>query len=284
MSFSKRMWFESEKILQISDMDSNLRRDVWNLIYLAFWEWKSIGSEVHSLARAISNVYFGVPFDEFKNLCRQKQRYDWYSSSDFYLDGFLAKAKNFILNNSFNQVCDFMERVATDNVFKKIRLQEALNIVFEKHVFWYRFASGIIVPITNELELREITETGTLSDHVANHFKLAIEKLSDKTSPDYRNAIKEAMSWVEWVLRSICWNEKLTCGDALKEKQFKELFPELKPSIDALWGYASNEARHASKSDSDWPSFEEAKFIVIICSSIANYIRSRAISSKQDSH
>ncbi|MFB0964337.1 MAG: hypothetical protein QMC36_01320 [Patescibacteria group bacterium] len=73
-----------------------------------------------------------------------------------------------------------------------------LNAIFIRNAFGHRITNeNILVPITNELELGEILECSKLPTHIASHFNAAIEKLSDRTAPDYRNSIKEAISGVE---------------------------------------------------------------------------------------
>ena len=68
---------------------------------------------------------------------------------------------------------------------------------------WYnRFVSGQIVPITDELEIREIEQAcKTPFDGARTQLQKALGFLSDRENPDYKNCVKESISAVESVCK-----------------------------------------------------------------------------------
>ncbi len=111
---------------------------------------------------------------------------------------------------------------------------------------------------------------------VSDHIKRAIELFSDRKDPDYRNSVKESISAVEALVKSICGSEKGTLGALLKElSRTQAIHPALVGAFKTLYGYTSdaNGIRHAL-SDEDSVSFEEAKFMLVACSAFINYVRS----------
>src|SRR6185503_4103864 len=91
------------------------------------------------------------------------------------------------------------------------------NLAMERENAGYRIVGRQITPITNQAEMAAV-ETAYQSGlaGVNIHIKRAIELLSDRKSPDYRNAIKEAVSAVESACRVVSNDEKATLGEALK--------------------------------------------------------------------
>ena len=97
--------------------------------------------------------------------------------------------------------------------------------------------------------------------------------LSDRTNPDYRNSIKESISAVESLCRTVSGNDKATLSAALKILKDKGLHPALESAFQSLYGYTSdaNGIRHALLEKSNLTS-TEARFMLIICSAFTNYV------------
>lgn len=105
--------------------------------------------------------------------------------------------------------------------------------------------------------------------------------MSDKTSPDYRNSIKESISAVEAICKLIAKKQNTTLGDALNiiERQgLIALHPSLKKAFSNLYGYTSDAdgIRHALKDEKINADFDEAKFMLVACSTFVNYLISKA--------
>ncbi len=106
------------------------------------------------------------------------------------------------------------------------------------------------------------------------HLRAALEKLSDREEPDYRNSIKESISAVESVARAIASDEKATLGDALKVLESKiDIHKSLKSAFSSLYGYTSDEEgiRHALN-DAPNVDFDDAKFMLVTCSAFVSFL------------
>jgi hypothetical protein len=95
---------------------------------------------------------------------------------------------------------------------------KACNHFLERENSSYRFLDGKIVEISSSDELQEIEsaiERSTPYYGVKQHLRSAISMLSDRENPDYRNSIKESISAVESLCKTVSGNDKATLGSAL---------------------------------------------------------------------
>ena len=159
---------------------------------------------------------------------------------------------------------------------------EACNGTLEKEMSAFRFANGIITRITGQQEIEEIEKAlGSSVEPVATHLQRALELLSDRSSHDYRNSIKESISAVESLVARIAKTEKGTLGQLLKKLEDSVgLHPALKAAFSSLYGYTSDEngIRHALH-ESDKVDFHDAKFMLVVCSTFINYVEGKVQNS-----
>ena len=107
------------------------------------------------------------------------------------------------------------------------------------------------------------------------HLGRAMELLSDRTNPDYRNSIKESISAVESLAQVITGQPKATLGDALKVlKKGERLHPALSDGFSKLYGYTSDEdgVRHAMLEEPTL-TVADAKYFLLACTSFINYLK-----------
>ncbi len=155
---------------------------------------------------------------------------------------------------------------------------DSLNETFLRQDFAYRIVNNQVVEISDDKEIETIEEAMTLSDNVGVHLNDALRHLSSRPQPDYRNSIKESISAVEALCRSI--TDESTFGDALKSLEKRGmLIPHiLKKSFELLYAYTNDKTtgiRHALIDATEAPSFNEAKYMLVTCSAFINYIRSK---------
>lgn len=157
------------------------------------------------------------------------------------------------------------------------------NFILERENAAYRFINKRVVPITNEIEINEIEEAFSITNKFtalmgANlHLNNALEKLSNRKNPDYRNSIKESISAVESLAKVITKDENASLGSALKELKKKNVFHKaFLDGLEKLYGYTSdsNGIRHALL-DEPGVDFDDAKFMLVTCSAFVNYILSK---------
>ncbi|MCK7559076.1 hypothetical protein MKQ70_30505 [Chitinophaga sedimenti] len=138
----------------------------------------------------------------------------------------------------------------------------------------------MIAPISNKQEVESIEEaisqtaTYTPLNGCNIHLRAALEKLSDKVNPDYRNSIKESISAVESIAKKISGRDKDTLAASLNRiKGEIKLHPSLEKAFKELYGYTSDEGgiRHALM-ESPNCDFEDAKYMLVSCSAFINYL------------
>lgn len=210
----------------------------------------------------------------FRNHLQEGYVYNWV---DFYT----SNIENALDNAPYNEILDLLEYICNWLSAKTSscseHFQRNFNTLFQQEYVGYRFISKRIVPITDELEIREIEQAcKTPFDGARTQLQKALGFLSDRENPDYKNSIKESISAVESVCKVIANKPKAELGDALKAL-IAEGYPiqgALKTGILALYGYTCEAGgiRHAERETESTVTFEEAKFMMVTCSAIVNYL------------
>ena len=182
-----------------------------------------------------------------------------------------------IMEDDYDDVLSLLEYIA--RYFKKsqeyvfgFNSYKGFNCVLEKEYVGYRIVGDYITCITDEIEIDEVDKAAEEDEHIEKAIKL----MSDRQRPDYENSIKESISAVEALCSHIV-GEKTTLGLALKklENNGVSIHPALKAAFEKLYGYTSdaNGIRHASNIGEPSSTFEEAKYMLVVCSGFINYIK-----------
>lgn len=210
----------------------------------------------------------------FRNHLQEGYVYNWV---DFYT----SNIENALDNAPYNEILDLLEYIcnwlsAKTNSCSE-HFQRNFNTLFQQEYVGYRFISKRIVPITDELEISEIEQAcKTPFDGARAQLQKALGFLSDRENPDYKNCVKESISAVEATCRIIAEKDSATLGEALKllAKHGLKLHPCLNSGIDKLYSYACDQGgvRHAEHEAESIVTFEEAKFMMVTCSAIVNYL------------
>jgi len=185
-----------------------------------------------------------------------------------------------------------MENILNDPVLSIHRLKiinfynswlEDINSALKRNFAPYRLLKeGLVVPITNETEIKTIEEALKKSygkfAPVYEHLKKSIKFFSHRENPDYENTIKEAVSALE-SLANILLNRKGRSLTALHQKLASEFnlpkFVELQ--IKELYNWASNSPiRHGTGEKPNVIGQEEAYLILVQTSALINYLLSKA--------
>ena len=175
---------------------------------------------------------------------------------------------------------DFIEFIADKYPDKSTNdmFISSCNTVLEQESSAYRFVGGKLTQMTSEEEIAEIEEVlSSPLQPVSTHMKRALDLLSDKESPDYRNSIKESISAVEAISKAFTGSTKGTLGQALEKLEEKiKLHPDLKQAFKNLYGYTSDAEgiRHALMGESNL-THDDAKFMLVSCSAFINYLISK---------
>jgi hypothetical protein len=270
-SFSQRKGITPVKsILQVDSMDDELRNSIWNsLVYLNFRpsgfqnDYIPDNGSTEDLFKKLWFDYFKQPLDKLGN--------PWLKSYN--------ETREYFFKGKWWEVYDFMEFCANNYPDNEVNLKfmESCNSILKRELSAYRFVGGKITQVTNEEEIAEIEKVLQVPiSPVQEHINRALELLSDRKSPDYRNSIKESISAVEAICQLIAKNKKATLTlalDTIAKGKKVEMHPALKTAFEKLYGYtnAAEGIRHAL-SDEPNLDFEDAKFMLVSCSGFINYL------------
>jgi len=283
MRFSERHGYKTlREIIQIESVDEPLRSALWSLLKVFVWDHArhsgggygggyyltGIGNEeLKKLCRSLWFNYFKKPLDQLDN--------DWTET--------LKQLRRYFFECQWFEVYDFIEFVANnfDRYGFRERFIESCNGVLQTELSAYKFVDGLITRITEQQEIEEIeTALETARGPSRTHLRRALELLSDRNAPDYRNSIKESISSLESLVAAIV-GEKGTLGHLIKKLDNEiGLHPALKTAFSNLYGYTSDEGgiRHALM-EAEKVDFNDAKFMLVVCSAFVNFVLSKVEAS-----
>ncbi|WP_353893548.1 hypothetical protein PRVXH_000294 [Proteinivorax hydrogeniformans] len=284
MLFSERYGYKKvTQVLQVEELNYETKVGLWNVLTKFYWDkadkdkyWDS-SPEMSDLISSLWCDYFKLPIDEIE---------------DLFWDNVHKIIKNFYFSEEAHwyEVYDFIEFIGNCKAFSLYlrSFKKECNKVLERERTAYRFIGNHITSIVNDNEIKEV-ETALNNNklkHVSTHLDNALELLSDRKNPDYRNSIKESISAVEGVARLISGNKKAELRPALKELEEKlgvEVHGALREGFIKIYGYTSDGdgIRHAL-TDSSTVNFEDAKFMLVTCSAFVNYLVSKAQQAEID--
>ena len=270
-SFSQRKGLKPVKdFLQTDSVDIGLRNRLWNVLYLLYfsdaqYSLSDIRNEgLRSYLLKLWNLYWKLPVDSIPSIWPEAHQ----------------KIRKYFCQCNWNEVYDFIEFTAKNHPdeYSIKHFIQACNHVLAEEMSGYRFVEKVITQISSEEEKTAIDEAITITPPfhaVAEHLKCALDLLSNRKNPDFRNSIKESISAVEALCRIITGNPKATLGDGLKKLDTTvELHPAFKDALSKLYGYTSDEngIRHSLLEESNL-TFDDAKFMLVSCSAFVNYIK-----------
>ncbi len=277
--FSQRAGIVSPRTaIQRDSLDAITRTALWNSFFRHFLtdftnsDYFTSTYEFGRTFTALWTDYFHEPIDNLE--------YESVSALDHLHEYFFSSASY--------EVFDLLEFVIALYAYPEVAQQFALdaNAILERELCGYRLLDGLFTKVTSDPELQAI-EAALQStyplDPVHLHLRDALAKLSDRKSPDFRNSIKEAVSAVEALSRTISGKPKGTLGDALTaiEKQAKiQIHSALKNGFSSIYGWTSDAQgiRHALL-DEPTLTFDDANFMLVSCSAFVSYLLSKCADS-----
>jgi hypothetical protein len=269
-SFSQRIGITPrEPVVQLDDISESLRNSLWNVIH----------QRVHSrdaslwprIARRAAADFFKFPIDElplYDFECGRwiKERFykmEWYRAYDF-VEYFVQDVYGIISTDRKPIVAHF-------------------NRVLEREGAGYRFIAGVLSPISNPTEIVAVDEAVSNAARrglagASEHLNTAIALLGQRPDPDYRNSIKESISAIESLVKSISGQGSGGLAGALDAVAAKApIHGALRSALKSLYGYTSDESgvRHAI-SEEPMVGYDEAKFMLVSCSAFVNFLIAKA--------
>jgi len=276
--FSERYGHKKVRdIVQIESVDKPLKNALWSILKIYIWDHvraatggysgyylsDNTNKEVNALCKKLWFNYFKEPLDTLED--------DWQQV--------LTRLRAYFFNCEWYELYDFIEFCA--NNYERYQFRDAFtsacNVALEKEMSAYRFVAGQISQITEQEQLDEIEQALEVTrGPVHAHLTRALELLSSREKPDYRNSIKESVCAVESLV-SLVLGSKGTLGQLIKKLEDEiNLHPALKTAFSSLYGYTSDEGgiRHALL-ENEKLRFEDAKFFMVVCSAFINFVKSK---------
>lgn len=270
MSFSQRKGFTPvSDVIQVGGMNDDLRISLWNVLDMALWSSNGFLRDRYSVG-LMGSFSARLWFSYFKRPIDTR-------SDDDQLK--LNEIRDFYFGCAWNEAYDFIEFVGRYFAKSKPDLTAMLNATLERELSGYRIIGGCIVDITSEQEVAMLDEAirDTVFAGVSAHLQRALELLSDRHNPDYRNSIKESISAVESMARIVSSKPKATLGDALRILDNSGLLhTSLRAGFDKLYGYTSDEdgIRHAMLEKPNITA-ADARYFLLSCTSFTNYLKAQ---------
>lgn len=259
-------------VMQVDSMDDDLRNGLWNVLVINYFGWLKESSSFRFILDWLRELTFSLWINFFK------APIDIISKSP--INAFEEIRKRFF-SLKWYEVYDFIQFVATESTEKKANKKfiEYCNQILEREISGWRFVGETITPVTSKEEIaviEEALEAPKSLRPVAIHLNSALDFMSDRKSPDYRNSIKESISAVESICTLVAGTKKAELTQALTAMKKKgiHLHPALEQAFIKLYGYTSDEdgIRHALVEEPDL-HFEDAKFMLVACSAFINYLK-----------
>ncbi len=246
--------------------------------------------EVHNIIRYIEDRLRCSTKIDFDKTLKRIYSHLWsrffiLDSDDFeyyYANSGTKEVKKHYNELSWNKVFDYIEEYC-----KLIRgyasqtyneLCNLLNQTLEKHNSAYRILEGKIIPISDDKDLKVISEAShTPHQAINSHMQKAIVFFSNRENKDYSNVVKEAITAVESAVSTIIQSPGKTLGDALRIlNDHSTIHPALIEAFIKIYGYTSDKRsgiRHAIFEGSDCiPDYADAKYMLVSCSAFINYL------------
>jgi len=276
--FSERYGYKPiKKTIQKDDIDEPTRTLLWNYLKIALWDkWEPYDFSWTHHSRCVNQLMRRLWIHHFNSSLDNLPGFDPWEANGAY-----AILKRRFMECEWFEVYDCLEFIVGNwSEMDANELASSLNSVLEKQLCGFRFLDDKITPITDESELAAIEEAATSSpDAVRRHLVRAIELLSDRRAPDYRNSVKEAVSALEALCQTITGDPKGTLGKLLGK--IEGLHPAFKEALSKMYGFTSDAEgiRHALL-DEPTLTFIDAKFFLVQAAAFVNYITGKQADTK----
>jgi hypothetical protein len=265
--FSDRMGITRPPELARQEVSDDLRVALWNVFQPQLFhigEHSSANEWRTKLIPVFEFLHWRVHEMSYHDVAERNRLENWY----------------FNRGREWYEIYNLVEFVAGLLVkrYSPGRLFTQLNQVLRAEGSPYHFLDGVLTQITDPAEIQAVRDALSVPDRFAGaraHLTRALELLGQRPDPDYRNAIKEAISSVESTLKILTEHTHAGLHEALQE--FARIHPihgALLRGLDSLYGYTSSEhgLRHALLEADANVGFAEAKFMIVACAAFVSFL------------
>ena len=277
MGFSERNGYKPlREIIQIENIDNDLKTALWNAYKRSIDRAGSFDDDyfnsidaynLYPLYMAYWDYIFKKPIDDIPDTVQD--------STNQIREYFFNQLK-------WYEIYEFIELTisyfpSTAPLKYKAAFITFTNRALEQENSAYRIINEQIIKITSEQEIQSIKqalESTNPYSGVQQHLNQALQLMSHRQNPDYRNSIKESISAVEGMCRIISGDKNDSFKKALAKIETKhQLHSSLKEGFNKLYSYTSDAdgIRHAMLEESNL-SYIDAKFMLVACTNFINYL------------
>jgi hypothetical protein len=274
-SFAERLGKRAVRsLMQRDDLDSETRIELWNVFVILRDIFERVDTETFGADSTESDVLMAVWSWELK-----KPRDEIGSESAVW-----GEIKSRVLTGEWFDVLDIAEEVvkyldkyktSATKSFATVTA-EAFNNRFERFLVAYRFVGFEVTPIDSAAEADAVTNAqldAAAFAGVRHSLDRSISLLSDRQNPDYANSIKESISAVESIVRTITHESTLGVGLTRLEAAGLAIHPALKSAWSKMYGWTSDAdgIRHAGLQGANVDQ-ALAKYVLVVSSAFVSYL------------
>lgn len=268
-SFSQRHGFSPiPTVMQVTDLDSDSRLAIWNMMVVVN-EVSSRRIPQATLDLIATDLWVGP-------LKKARDEKPWSSAV-------WETVKREILHGEWFNALNITEayvHISATRITDGPDLQKFFNTALKENLVSYKFIDGMLVAIDSEEGSRAIEAAFAVTEPHAGareHLSRSARLLSDRTNPDFANSIKESISAVESIVRSVTGENTLGAGIKRLNSGGHAIHPALSSAWSKMYGWTSDAdgIRHGSISPAD-SSQALAKYTLTTCSAFINYLLSIA--------
>jgi signal transduction histidine kinase len=273
-TFSRRKGYTPPPVQgRLEELSDYTRNRLWDIFYLEIYSANQIDDPRGGVALFPEMVGFLTRiWREFYH-----RRIDEYPGADqlfaTFKDDFIALNWHFPFD-IFEAIFQFPENLMRDPDEVASQIRNAL----ERENQAYTFVGGRFIERMTPQEVESVeTALRTPIEAIREHFETALQMLSNRENPDFRNSIKESISAVESACKELTGLKNATLGQALNAlHQKRPLHQNLKNALQQLYSWTSDHGgiRHAIK-DAENVERADAKFMLVACSAFVNYLMTR---------
>lgn len=270
--FSERQGYNPvrSQLHQYEEIDGRLRNAIWNFLLDRFF----LALDDTYVEVLLNRVWTEVAGGRSDQLPRDKLGLRSYATVGTPLPA-VEFIRTWYLKARWYEVYDVLEHVLRFS--DEERHYHAANVMLCKEGSAYRFVGDVLVSITNQEEIAVVESVVQLSNQfsgASQHIAQAVTLLSDRNSPDYRNAIKESISAVESAVRVATGKPNIDIEKGLMKLG---LHNQLEQAWKNMYNWTSDEdgVRHGIKG-AQRVGMAEARYMVVASSAFVNYLVSKS--------
>ncbi|GAA3954424.1 AbiJ-NTD4 domain-containing protein [Allohahella marinimesophila] len=274
--FSERYGHIAPKLLQVESIDSELRASIWNVLETTmFGEPEFMEARFEEFSTDFWVIFLKLPLSS-------KEEYPYVVKDQ--MESIYGKLEWFQVYDFIEFVCKWLYKSKNTGTGAWKAYSHIFNKILEREKSGYRLVNRLISPITDEHEALAVEESiqNAVVCGAAEHFRNALQLLSDRQSPQFRKSIQESLSGLESTAQVLSAKPNASLGEALDElhRQCPSVSKTAVAGFKTLYGGASQTGgvRHGSTKAEEMQAVDlsDAKYYLVICSAMANFLKGKA--------